>query len=432
MGTNPVAVTDDPLLLESMYRQALDADSEPTFREAMAARLESRTWDVLTLAWAARLDLPLPANPDHARRAHWQLAVICSIALGLLFMLLRGSKMPLPLPEVAETQFWAGWSVLLALAVTTWLAALARQHLVHLLIACGVASLLAIGVAALHWNMTGDVAILAAIHLPFAVWALLGLGLTWGQGLRAEEAFAYIVKSLETLMTAGIYLGAYMVLLGLTVGIFHVLNVTFSESVIVSAIAWGIGAVPVVALASAWLPERTPSAQDWEQGLARTLRLLTRLMTPLALIVLTIYLAIYIPLNFVAPFEQRQVLIVYNATIVGIIMLICAAASGGTEPRHNLLRISLLALAGLTLVLNLYALGAIALRTLEYGLTPNRHVVFGWNLTTLIMLGGICLALWREPANWVRALSRNVGRLLPLQLAWALWVTLVLPLIHSA
>ena len=64
-------------------------------------------------------------------------------------------------------------------------------------------------------------------------------------------------------------------------------------------------------------------------------------------------------------------------------MLLCAAASGRREQDNQVLRYALLSLAALTLVLNLYALAAIAYRTLELGLTPNRHAVLGWNIVTL-------------------------------------------------
>ena len=153
-------------------------------------------------------------------------------------------------------------------------------------------------------------------------------------------------------MTAGVHLGAFMAFAGLTAGIFAVLDVTLPEALILSSIAWGIGAVPIVALASAYQPDRLPTLQDWDQGLAKTLRLLTRLLTPLALLVLAIYLFGYIPMHFGGAFEERELRMVYNATIVA--MLLCGAASGRAERDNAMPRYAMLALTMLTLALNLY------------------------------------------------------------------------------
>ncbi len=229
-------------------------------------------------------------------------------------------------------------------------------------------------------------------------------------------------------MTAGVHLGAFMAFAGLTAGIFAVLDVTLPEALILSSIAWGIGAVPIVALASAYQPDRLPTLQDWDQGLAKTLRLLTRLLTPLALLVLAIYLFGYIPMHFGGAFEERELRMVYNATIVA--MLLCGAASGRAERDNAMPRYAMLALTMLTLALNLYALAAIGYRTLELGLTPNRHAVLGWNVVTLLMLAGICHALWTGRDDWVNRFAQRVGALVPAPVEWSLWLLVSLPILE--
>ena len=100
------------------------------------------------------------------------------------------------------------------------------------------------------------------------------------------------------------------------------------------------------------------------------------------------------------------------------------------SPRQDtILRYAVMALGGLTLLLNVYALAAIISRTFEFGLTPNRYAVFGWNITTLIMLVVVGIRLWRarlEP--WVYVFRESIARVSVLAVAWVLWVLVGLPL----
>jgi hypothetical protein len=427
MKLHPAEITDDPLTLEMLYREARANGGESSFREAIRQRLSEHTRDALTLAWAVRLDLALPDAIPTTRKGQWQLAIASAVMLGLLFALLRGGGPPLPVPEVADTLFWVGWGPLAGVVVALYFIAFDRARLRAMVGACLFNLLIAAYTAFAFWRASNDAAQLAALHLPFVIWGALGIGLTFRDPNAAVQRYAYLVKSFEIVMTAVIYLGAYGVFLGLTTGIFSVLDVTFSEAATLSAIAWGIGAALMVALASAYLPDRLPTEQDWEQGLGRTLRLMTRLLMPLALLVVGVYLVGYIPFNFGSAFEQRELLVVYNATIVAIIMLLCAAASGRREQDNQVLRYALLSLAALTLVLNLYALAAIAYRTLELGLTPNRHAVLGWNIVTLVLLAGICHSLRPQANDWACSFSRRVGHLLPVPLVWSVCLLVALP-----
>ncbi len=173
-------------------------------------------------------------------------------------------------------------------------------------------------------------------------------------------------------------------------------------------------------------------AQNWTTGLARILRILTRLMLPLALGLLAVYVFVFIPLYFWRPFQEREVLIVYNATILAILVLLTVSATAPDEqsPRRNsILRYAVLTLGGITWLLNVYALAAIISRTFELGLTPNRYAVLGWNIVTLLMLLVITIRLWRVPPDrWVQVFRESIARISVLAVVWGLWVLLGLPL----
>lgn len=188
-----------------------------------------------------------------------------------------------------------------------------------------------------------------------------------------------------------------------------------------------------LALASVYQADLPPAEQNWQMGLTRTLRILTRLMLPLALGVLAVYVFWFIPLNFSGAFEERNVLIMYNITIIAIIMLLCTTVSGEADDQQSVLYYAILTMAILTVVLNAYALTAIISRILQFGLTPNRHAVVGWNSVTLVMLLLIVIQLWRSRnREWLSVFREATAWVMLLPVGWALWVLLGLPLVHLA
>jgi len=431
--------------LERLYRQALAAGDESAFKEGIAQCAEAHPEDLLFAAWAYRLDIRSPSGiPEPEGRImrqnqtrHWLTAVMASAVLGVLYMLFAGGKPPVPQPGDAHPLFWIGWGPLTALGILAYLAAVDRTgERTRWYGGLAVAIIpIAVYMALIAWNRddTDPLAILILLHLPFVAWAAVGASLTLGRSDPARQGYAFLVKSVETLLTGGIYFGAGALFLGLTHGIFHVMGIKLSQTFLQTAAAWGIGVIPILALANVYDPTAAPVAQNWATGLARILRILTRLILPLALGVLAIYVFYFIPAYFWRPFQEREVLIVYNATIMAILVLLTAVVAGPDEQRSPLqdavLRYAVLVLGTLTLLLNVYALAVIATRTVEFGLTPNRYAVFGWNIVTLLMLAAVVIPLWKTRSEqWISAFRESIARVSILAVAWALWVLLGLPL----
>jgi len=421
--------------LEQLYRQA-EADGEThVFKEAIAQGIAKQPQHTLFLAWAYRLNLlPAVENTDvHiAQRNHWQKAIGISLVLGFLFLLLSGNQPPVPFPNPKHPHFWLGWSPILALAVLTFLSPLNRANGQPY----GIWGIVIVVIGAFttfaFWHQTGAIAVLAALHLPFVVWAAIGASVVRQHNNPAIQFHAFSVKSVETVLTGGIYFGAFMIFLMLTYGIFSALNIKIADSTMQKAVAWGIGAISLLSLASVYNPSISPTAQNWTSGLTRLLGILTRLLLPLTLGVLALYTFYFIPVYFWRPFEERDVLMVYNATIIAILVLIAlsvAYTDGQTLRQQTLLRHALHVLGFLTGLLNLYALVAIIYRINTYDLTPNRYAVFGWNMITLMILVVIIVTLWRaQPNTWAIKLRESLARISILTIVWALWVLFILPL----
>jgi hypothetical protein len=147
--------------------------------------------------------------------------------------------------------------------------------------------------------------------------------------------------------------------------------------------------------------------------------------------VLLVYLA-FIPFNWREPFENRDVLVIFNAMLFAVIALLMGAtpvhAGDLSERGQTWLRRGIVALAALALVVSLYALAAIVYRTSIDRLTPNRLAFIGWNVVNITILALILIQQARAGrARWLEGVHRAYSVGVVLYVAWALVGLLALP-----
>lgn len=428
------ALRRDPADLERLYRSMQAEGNETAFRDALQQVINEHPGDVLLEAWIHRLDLPLARKEDGGHERHWWTIIGVSVLLGIGSALLARGKPPVPVPGEGDVLFWVGWGPLVAVGLLAYLAwtERAKERLTKYAVAAAAVILVSLYIGFTIGARTDDTARLGAIHLPFISWAVVGAALCTGYPNPARQSFAYLVKSVEVVLTGGIFFGTGLIFVGLTYGIFAVLGIELPEKDLQVVAAWGVGAIPLLALGSVYDVTSSPSAQDWQAGLTRTLRILARLLLPLALGVLLVYVLWFIPVYFRKPFEEREVLIVYNATILAIMVLLTVVVSGPDDARsaerRSPFRYAVLGLGMLTLILNVYALAAVASRTLESGLTPNRFAVIGWNFTTLLIIALVGIRLWKARWKpWMPVFRESIGLLAPLAAVWTVVLLFALP-----
>jgi len=275
---------------------------------------------------------------------------------------------------------------------------------------------------------------LMPMNLGLLAWAGIGiyaLGGHWDAGNR----FAFLVKSLEFLIVGGLFGAILLLFTGVTFGLFNALGIDPPEAIIRLFIAGGVGMVGVLAVAMAVEPGVAPRQQPFDEGLSRLIALLLRLLLPLAVLVLTIFV-FFIPANFWRPFENREVLIAFNALLFAVIALLVGVvplAHGDLNERlwHWLWR-GLLALTVLSLLVGIYALAAILYRTLLDRLTPNRLTFVGWNVINIGVLFWLLVLQGRaKGAARVYALQRTLAGAMVPYAVWALLTLLGLPWLFS-
>lgn len=274
--------------------------------------------------------------------------------------------------------------------------------------------------------------ILAMIHIPLLCWAALGI---WVLGFHSSTAnrFAFLIKSIEVAIVAGLYLLAGMAFGGITIGLFAALGVELPKILLRLIAAGGFGLLPLLALATVYDPTAAPAEQDFEQGLSKFIATMMRLLLPLTLIVLAIYL-LAIPFYFSAPFENRDVLIVYNLMLFAIVGLLIGALpiqGGDLSPDlQRVLRIGIVLVAGLAVPVSLHALSAVVFRTFQGELTPNRLTVIGWNSINIgILVSLIVTQIRAGREGWIEALQAVFGRAANAYLAWGLVLLIALPIV---
>ena len=431
----------DPTGLEDLFRNARATGQQDEFREALRLSRRDQPDSLLLEAWARRLDIDpaLPESQVHQEQEalpyrRWGTIIGASVLLGVFTALLARGKPPVPFPEDGNFLFWVGWAPLVALGLLTFLAYSepTRHNLPRYAMAAGALVLMALYVGLTTPVEEVDLSILSAFHLPLLSWSVVGAALSFSYPDPARQAFGYMVKSVETLLTGMILFAAGVLFMLLTFGIFSVLGIELPEEDLVVLIAWAVGAIPLLALGSVYEVRLPPAAQDWSSGLTRTIRFVAYILLPLALGVLLVYVLWFIPVYFWMAFDEREVLIVYNATILAILVLLTVLVSGPIDARsarlEALFRYGVVALGLLTLILNVYALAAISSRTLEAGLTPNRLAVIGWNVTTLLVLTTVAFRVYSQRHEpWLGVMREAIGRFAPLAAVWALLLLLVLP-----
>jgi hypothetical protein len=150
---------------------------------------------------------------------------------------------------------------------------------------------------------------------------------------------------------------------------------------------------------------------------------------------LLIYIFV-IPFNFSAPYQNRNLLIVYNIMQFAIIGLLIGVTPLKVDDLslafQTWLKRAILAVAVLALLISLYALSAVVYRTVIDGITLNRTTIIGWNLINIIILVALTVAQLRKAAvGWHERLQTVFSRATTAYLVWSVLLVVLLPLIFK-
>ena len=428
----------DPEQLELTYQSAVKAGERDAFAEALQVVHAEEGGNLLYSAWYYRL--------IHAARRviAWGWAVPLAILNGLLLWWLSDEQryaLQVVNPfsgaqeQSATPLFLLIGAGIAAVVIIAFLAGAGDRDWRRLVvIALGLVGVTAYVI--FLYPRTGTIVYqeqylaLMPLNLALLAWAGIGSYALTGHW-DATNRFAFLVKSLEFLIVGGLFGAILLLFSGVTFGLFNALGIELPDEIMRLFFAGGAGTIGVLAVALAIEPGVAPRQQPFEEGLSRLITLLLRLLLPLAVVVLTIFV-LFIPANFREPFENRDVLIAFNAMLFAVIALLVGvvplARGDLIERLWRWLWRGILALTVLSLLVGIYALAAILYRTLEDRLTPNRLAFIGWNVINIGVLLWLLVLQWRsDEAARVHALHRTLtGAMIPYAV-WALLTLLALP-----
>lgn len=423
----------NPEGLEALYQFARKEETEAAFKTALLACYQTVPENLLYAAWYYRLAQSELEPEKTERGANWRMAIPLALLTGLFFWFLSDNNFQLldQIPILALVG-----APLAALAIIAYLVLGGKRPKLPALWA-GLA-LSALPVYALlvypvlRTNLQETYLTMAVPHIALLAWIATGWSIL---GSRSEEKgrLAFILKSFEVLVTAGLYAIAGGIFSGVAIGMFDALGVEIPDAIARLIFAGGAGAISVIAVASVYDPLRDPAAQSFGKGVSQLMPILVRLLLPATLVVLLIYIVL-IPFNFRAPIENRQVLILNNAMLFAIMGLLLGASplkEDDIPPKiRPWVRRGIIAVAALAVVVSLHALTAILFRTFSGSLTINRTIVTGWNLANLGILITLLVNQFRPDPTWVTGLQRTFRVGSVIYLVWGLFVVLAIPLLY--
>ncbi len=430
----------DPEHLEQVYHTAQHTGEADAFRQAIEAGHSAAPDNLLYAAWYYRLQQA--AADVGASFVQWAWVLPLAVLNGLLFWVLSADRFTIRIqgigPDMNRDFLPAvilAAAPLAAVFVLAYLTAAGRRNwrlsviISAILLASGVYVLLVypqLGTRPYQEQYLN----LMAMHLPLLAWAGVGAYLV-ADYRDPENRFAFLIKSLEVLIMGGLFVIAGVLFTAITAGLFSALEVVFPETVQRLFIAGGAGLIPVIAVAVIYNPAVAPAEQSFQEGLSKLVAMLMRILLPLTLIVLVVYVA-FIPFNFREPFDNRDVLIIYNGMLFAVIALLVGATPinlADLSPAvARWLRRGIIAVAALALLVSIYALSAIVYRTAIDRLTPNRLTFIGWNIVNIGLLALLLLYQARAGAGgWVHELHRAFSAGTVAYTVWTLVVIFIVP-----
>jgi hypothetical protein len=264
----------------------------------------------------------------------------------------------------------------------------------------------------------GSTEILAALHLPIALWLVVGYAYAAGRWRDHDQRMNYVRFSGEWFIYYALIALGGGVLMALTAFVFS--SIGLKPQWLVTTWILPCGAVGAVVIA-AWLVEAKQSVVE------NMAPVLTLLFTPLFTLLLLAFLST-MAWTGSGIVLGREVLIGFDLLLVLVVGLVLYAISArDPQKAPGLFDAMQLLLVVCALLVDAIALWAIAARISEFGFSPNKVAALGENLILLGSLGGSAALYARFLAGRMAfpKLERWQTAYLPVYAVWA-WVVVVL------
>lgn len=271
---------------------------------------------------------------------------------------------------------------------------------------------------------TSDTLILACIHLPLFLWAILGYSFAADDLKNYQTRLSFLRYNGDLVVMTTIILLAGAILTGITLGLFALIDIKIQEFYFKYIVIWGLAASPIV---GTYLVQTNP------QLVNKVSPVIAKVFTPLVLVTLVVYLLAVIGADK-DPYNDRDFLLIFNLLLIGVMAIILfSIAETNKNTDSNMGTLLLLGLSTVTVLVNGVALSAILFRISEWGITPNRLAVLGGNILILTNLLMVTYRLFKsiKNKNEIEHVEKSIASFLPVYIIWTVLVTFVFPFLFS-
>jgi hypothetical protein len=273
-------------------------------------------------------------------------------------------------------------------------------------------------------NTKSDTLILACIHLPLFLWAVLGFTFVGDNLKNYQKRLDFIRYNGDLVVMTTIILIAGAIMTGITLGLFALIKLEIYDFYFNYIVVWGLAASPIV---GTYLVQTNP------QLVNKVSPVIAKIFTPLVLLTLIIYLLAVIGTGK-DPYNDRDFLMIFNILLIGVMAIILFSIAETSKNLESKIGTwLLLGLAIVTVIVNGIALSAILFRISEWGITPNRLAVLGGNILILTNLFIVTYRLFKtiKDSNEKDNIEKSIATFLPIYSIWTIIVTFIFPIIFS-
>ena len=398
---------DDEAFLVALRRVAANDEASRDFARAHSDAL-----------WTQHAESEVKRGVGHGAMAEFPVMLACAFAAALAV------KVPTLFGYEFDANDASFYARNLSLFVLPFLAAyFIWKRGLRMKFAAGLASAFVAGAAfanAYPFTSGGSTEVLAAIHLPIALWLAVGVAYVAGDWMSDARRMEYVRFTGEWLVNYALIALGGGVLVAIAVGVFEAIGVDVSAFIEEWVLPCGAMGAVIVA---AWLVE---TRRNLVGGMAP---MLARVFTPLFALMLVALLVGVVWTRGIIDVE-REVLILFDVLLVVVLALLLYAFSARDAlSESGLFDWIQLVLVVCALVVDVFALLNIAGRLAEYGFSANRTAAIGLNVILLVNLtwSALLQAGFLGLQRSFEAVERWQMRYLPVYAMWAAIVIVAFP-----
>ncbi|MGV3640924.1 MAG: hypothetical protein ACO1NZ_10415 [Adhaeribacter sp.] len=403
---------NDPRQLEKLYRS-----NKVPFKQAFASLYPELKGNTLADFWNERLHYESD-EINWGTRRELVFVMLAALVAGLIV------KIP-AIFQLNEEFFFArniGFIFLpLLTAYFGWKNKLSPGRIA---VTCGIMLVSLFYINLLPVTEKSDTLVLACIHLPLLLWALLGTSFVGNNLKDHPKKLDFLRYNGDLVVMTALILISGGIMTALTINLFALIGIQIEDFYTGYIVQMGLGAAPII---GTYLTQTNP------QLVNKVSPVIAKIFSPLVLVTLVIYLGAII-YSGKDPYNDREFLLIFNLLLVGVMAIIFFSVAERSKSFNNTTSTWVLfLLSAVTVVVNGIALSAIVFRIAEWGITPNRLAVLGGNLLMLLNLVLITWYLFRAltKKSDIAAVGRSIATFLPIYSLWTIIVVFLFPLIFG-